>query len=375
MAIKKAKDGKTWMYDIRDPQGNRIRKKGFPTKKDAEDAVAVRKTKWLRQKHDLPTTKKLYINLPEELRKEAQYLRSLVKDYKTKHHNFAAITLEKYADLLPNKLNLLEFGKKHLDQIHQLEQERGLKVHSINLYLRYLKSAITRIKKRNADLLDDWRIPEGFYLNNTKIARQKVIANWEIKKILGILDNPPREANIMYNTASMWKDAADVMRIGMLSGMRKSEIISLEWNSIHFEMGFLRVKTLKQKNEEKWREVPLVGELLEMFERRKESVKTEKGGDRFVFPRWITDKQSQWLYRALKKACELAEIPYGSRLVDGVFPHATRHTAATQMLTNGVDLKTASEILGHSPEMLLRQYAHSNMDLKRSALANLSINR
>ena len=42
--------------------------------------------------------------------------------------------------------------------------------------------------------------------------------------------------------------------------------------------------------------------------------------------------------------------------------HGLRHTAATHMVRHAVDLgeiRAAADILGHSPDMLMRTYAHA----------------
>lgn len=44
--------------------------------------------------------------------------------------------------------------------------------------------------------------------------------------------------------------------------------------------------------------------------------------------------------------------------LEGLRPHAIRHFAVTQMLGQGVDLRTVAEVVGASPTTLLRTYAH-----------------
>ena len=45
-----------------------------------------------------------------------------------------------------------------------------------------------------------------------------------------------------------------------------------------------------------------------------------------------------------------------------------RHTAATVMLATGVPPVTVASILGHSPDALLRTYAHALPSAKRPAV-------
>lgn len=52
-------------------------------------------------------------------------------------------------------------------------------------------------------------------------------------------------------------------------------------------------------------------------------------------------------------------------------PHDLRSTAAMMLLENGVDVRTASELLGHSPQMLLDIYSRSRKSLKEEAMQKI----
>lgn len=53
--------------------------------------------------------------------------------------------------------------------------------------------------------------------------------------------------------------------------------------------------------------------------------------------------------------------------------HTLKHTFATNALELGMDIKTLSEILGHSsPTITLERYAHSRMDYKRDMIKKIS---
>lgn len=49
--------------------------------------------------------------------------------------------------------------------------------------------------------------------------------------------------------------------------------------------------------------------------------------------------------------------------------HSLRHTFATRLLEKGIDIKTISELLGHSsPTITLDIYVHSSLENKRKAV-------
>ena len=59
--------------------------------------------------------------------------------------------------------------------------------------------------------------------------------------------------------------------------------------------------------------------------------------------------------------------------LDGVHFHTLRHTFATRCIEVGFDVKTLSEILGHtSTTVTLNRYVHSSMELKRANMEKLS---
>lgn len=53
--------------------------------------------------------------------------------------------------------------------------------------------------------------------------------------------------------------------------------------------------------------------------------------------------------------------------------HTLRHTFATNCVDNGMDIKSLSEILGHSDvQITLNRYVHPSMDTKRKYMNALS---
>ena len=62
-----------------------------------------------------------------------------------------------------------------------------------------------------------------------------------------------------------------------------------------------------------------------------------------------------------------------AQIADANF-HALRHTFATRCIESGFDVKTLSEILGHSSvKITLDRYVHSSMELKRSNMGKLTL--
>ena len=59
--------------------------------------------------------------------------------------------------------------------------------------------------------------------------------------------------------------------------------------------------------------------------------------------------------------------------ITGMTFHCLRHTFATRCIETGIDIKTLSEILGHSSvSITMNRYVHSSMELKRKGIQRVS---
>ena len=163
-------------------------------------------------------------------------------------------------------------------------------------------------------------------------------------------------------------------RLGVLYGLRRSEVLALHWGDLDIEARTLRIDQSvvaiargaawsDAKNERSRRRIPLDDETMREFKRRRAEQATERllagaaWQDRDLI---ITTRQGQLVLprsydRALALAIDKADVP---RLTS----HGLRHTAATHMVSAATDvgqLRAIADILGHSPDMLMKTYAHA----------------
>ena len=56
----------------------------------------------------------------------------------------------------------------------------------------------------------------------------------------------------------------------------------------------------------------------------------------------------------------------------GITPHKLRHTFATHLIRNNVDIRTVQELLGHSELETTAKYLHSDTKTKQAAVGKLN---
>ena len=175
-------------------------------------------------------------------------------------------------------------------------------------------------------------------------------------------------------------DEPDLTGLGILlalnSGLRLGELCALRWSDIDLHAGFLRVEREVQrlyekgctklivqppKSESSLRRIPLPADILSLLAAHKPktagSVCLLTGTAAPLEPRTMQNR-----YRALLKR---AGVPYRNF-------HALRHTYATRCIEQNVDVKSVSEMLGHSDvRITLQTYVHVSLRYKQQAVQSI----
>lgn len=175
-------------------------------------------------------------------------------------------------------------------------------------------------------------------------------------------------------------DCADKCKLAVLlclyTGLRLGELCALRWEDIDFASMTLTVKRTVQrivaqkrgvgsilletapKTESSCRTVPIAPELMEYLSPLKRADQYVFGGEKVMEPRTM-----QYRFKKILKEAEITDINF----------HALRHTFATNCVENGMDVKSLSEMLGHSDvKITLNRYVHPTMDSKRRQIGELS---
>lgn len=337
---KTNKKGTVWRVDYYDPGGNRVRK-DFDLKKDAD----------------------AYLGKVLVAKKEGRYYD--VFDIKVENHlTFNALAAEYEKNFKTQKsfetskkftLDILKerWGEARLSQISYLELET---------YRNTRKATPTRGKKPRTDASVNREMAlishmfskavEWGMLEISPFKKGKCLMFKENNQRLRFLDKD--EIDSLINQCC--DHLKPIVEVAIHTGMRRGELLSLKWEQIR--NGFIYLKETKSM---KARHIPINDCVAAVFKelRKKNQLKYE-----YVF----CDSQGKRLYevkRSFAAACRRAGL-------EDFHFHDLRHTFASQLVMNGVDLKAVQELLGHADLTMTLRYSHLSQAHLQNAVAVLN---
>jgi integrase len=249
------------------------------------------------------------------------------------------------------------FGEKTPDEISTIDVER-------------LKSTLTKAGKKPGTVakvtellrrLINFGVDREYYpapsvrvkLPRVPLDRDpEFLSDVELSRLIGVLDT--------YEDATV----ANIVRLALLTGMRRGELLRLEWDHIDLKRGFLRIKQSKGGTDES---IPLSDAARAMlsslprtaslvFPGRTMKKKAADGKQETVV------KQRQDVNRHAKAIKEAAKLPASFRLF-----HGSRHHFASTLASSGVDLYTVGKLLTHKSPQMTKRYSHLSNAALRSA--------
>ena len=191
----------------------------------------------------------------------------------------------------------------------------------------------------------------------------KVLAKKEQKKLISVL----------YSEMDIFKMA---VLICLYTGLRLGELCALKWEDIDFENKILMIdRTVQRLYEEghktktvllettpksaySHREIPLPDTIMELFAHFFHDKDYIFGTNKPLDPRSL-----QYHFKKILKEADLPNVNF----------HILRHTFSTNCIEDGTDVKSLSEMLGHSDvHITMNRYVHPSMDTKRKHMDSLS---
>jgi len=141
------------------------------------------------------------------------------------------------------------------------------------------------------------------------------------------------------------------------TGFRRSELLGLCWRDVDFKGGVLTIP--KAKNGEA-RHVPMTSTVRTILSGRPRSL----DGRALVFANAEGHRDLRWAKKTVPRAFHAAQIE------DFRF-HDLRHTFASRLAMEGVDLMTIRELMGHKTMAMTLRYSHLSPGHRRTAIERL----
>ena len=149
-----------------------------------------------------------------------------------------------------------------------------------------------------------------------------------------------------------------IILVATNAGMRRGEILSLEWASVDLAQRTIRIVNAKSDSGD--RSIPMNTTVHALL-----SDLATKASSHFVFPSHRKPGERLLdLKKGFKKAVKLAGI-------EDLRFHDLRHTFATRLVQSGVDLITVQHLLGHARITMTARYAHSPNSARIAAVTRL----
>lgn len=203
--------------------------------------------------------------------------------------------------------------------------------------------------------------------------------------------NPKRQLRVLSKEeqsilVTYLQENTDLNKLGVLiclyTGIRVGELCAMKWGKIDFATNTMQVDCTLQrvetragqgihktnivisrpKSECSERVIPIPSCLISCLKyhyRKSDDYILTGEANRFVEPRVM-----QYRFKKMLKDCDIQPAPF----------HALRHTFATRCVEIGFEIKSLSEILGHSNvNITLNRYVHSSFVLKQQNMDKLTL--
>ena len=246
---------------------------------------------------------------------QQKYLEQTRQELKLRNYSFKTIKaylgcLREYFDF--KKFNLEKIDEENIKQFLLNKQSKNYSSQTINLYLNAIKFFYREVLK----------IPQRINLKFAKRSKRLpiVLSREEIKNIINVIRNPKHKL---------------IISLAYGAGLRISEVVNLKLKDIDFNELTIHLKNAKGKKDR-----------ITIFpEKIKNDLQNLIAGKNLSDYLFESERGGKLTERTSQKVFENALRGAGIKK-DATF-HSLRHSFATHLLENGVDVRYVQELLGH----------------------------
>lgn len=219
-----------------------------------------------------------------------------------------------------------------------IAEYRAMRLQSVKPATIYQELAFLRrvfnVAIREWEWLKDNPVSRLSFSVGNRNARDRWLTLEEEKRLLDSATNPAWLRSLIF--------------VALHTGMRRGEILDLRWQNVDLLRRLISI--VKSKNGEK-RTIPMSNSLYNLLKGM--NVRDISGR---VFP--LSKSSVRHAFDAVVEKANLEDFRF----------HDLRHTFATRLVQNGVDLYKVKELLGHKTITMTMRYAHHYPESLRSSI-------
>jgi len=363
------KSRESWYFSFdrkKDPftgKRRQVKRRGFTSKQEAYEGMVKLQAEMLDEEFTDLSTMKYGIYVDEWMKERSFYLQKSTFDI---HKTYIKNVI---------KPRIGHFGLQKIQPIHMqsfvnnLVMETNYSAYTVHLIFRIVSASL-----KKAQVLKLIKENPTIGITLPKIRKTEEINVWTLEEVNHFIN----EGKNVYRPTRFYIACV----IALLTGMRQGEIIGLRWSDIDFENRIIYIRqTLTQtgeikvgaKNNASIRNIHFPIKLIEELEIHREMIKRE----RLYHGR---DYENNDLVICARKGNPL--IPRNGRIefynlteklgLPKIRFHDLRHTHATMLIQQNVNVKLISERLGHTDiQTTLNTYSHVLPTMQREVAEKL----
>ncbi len=358
-----------WYVDVR-YKGRRIRKRVGTSKRMAELALKDAEVKIAREEFGFS---KKDISIDELVQRVLEYNRTNHRESTAKRYKAGTDHLRRYlAEKRPDVVALSQLSTEVIEGFKAFRRDewvnpngkpvngdegvkdytrKGARARTVNLELDAIKTMLNVARR--------WG-----YLKENPLSEVKPLKTDDKKPVQFLA---VEECEKLLEAAS--SEFYPILFAFLNTGMRKAELENLRWEDVDFSRRKILVRAKEDwKPKTGEREIPLTDDLHDLLTELKHSCRKAKGVD-YVFNVKASGRSHNWLRIELIRTAVRAEIPGLTKI------HTLRHTFASHLVMNGVDLPTVGKLMGHSDVETTMIYAHLAPEHLTKAIGKLPFTR